>query len=181
MYRFALSSDSGGEWKVSLAAWMPTNPSPPSIASSKDCLPCDDIGGFESVPVVVKSPVVKKSTAACFRKSFESNTLPSLVEVTSKPCFFPSTATAESTMLGLPPLIFTTSCSNPEDFVKTSTDFFSAANRHWGTAKLAPAAAPVRKNCRRLRNSVIRNLSVSGISKLRCAESAQPDGRMHGR
>jgi hypothetical protein len=129
------------------------------MASSKDCLPCDDIGGFKSVPVVVKSPVVKKSTAACFRKSFEWKTLPSLVAVTSKLCCFPSAATACSTMLGFPPVVFTTSCSKPEDLVKTRTDLLPAANSSWGNAKLAPTIAPARKNCRRLKMSVIWRLS----------------------
>src|SRR5439155_8630559 len=101
---------------------------------------------FLSVPTVVKSPVVKKSTAAYLWKSFESKTAPSLVAVTSKPCFFPSVVIAASRMLGLALVVFTTSCSNPEDLVKMRTDFLPAANRPFGRTRLAPATAPVCKN-----------------------------------
>jgi len=37
---------------------------PPCIASSNACLPLADIGGLPSVPRVVRSPVVKNTTAA---------------------------------------------------------------------------------------------------------------------
>src|SRR5947207_8482295 len=86
------------------------------------------MGGFLSVPTVVRSPVVKKSTAAYLWKSFESNTPPSLLAVTLKPCFSPREVTAFSTLLGLSPIFFTTSCSKPVDLVKTSKIFLDASN-----------------------------------------------------
>src|SRR5437868_10993538 len=112
----------------------------------KDCLPCADIGGFLSVPIVVRSPVVKKTAAAYLWKSFESKTRPSLVQVTLNPCLSPSEVIACSTMLSLPPTRFTTSCSHPDDLVKTRTDFFLAAKMRDGMAAVAATTAPVFTN-----------------------------------
>src|SRR3954464_4907492 len=113
------------------------------MALSKDCLPCDDIAGFLSLPTVVRSPVVKKSTAAYLWKSFESKIRPSLLLVTPKPCFVPSEVTACSTMLGLPSTRFTTSCSQPEDLVKTRIDFWLLARIVAGREAVAATTAPV--------------------------------------
>src|SRR5215469_14911486 len=121
------------------------------MAWSRDRLPSGDNGGFLSVPGVVRSPVVKKSTAACLGRSLESNTRPSLVAVTAKPYFLPSEVIVCSTMLGLPSMVFTTSCSKPDDFVNTSTDFFSAPKKSVGKAILAPAMAAAFMNRRRLK------------------------------
>src|SRR5437764_1766922 len=109
------------------------------------------MGGFLSVPTVVRSPVVKKSTAAYLWKSFESNTPPSLLAVTLKPCFSPREVTACSTMLSLPSTRLTTSCSQPDDFVETSTDFLPAANNQFGKVILPAATHPVCTNWRRLK------------------------------
>src|SRR5215471_16711659 len=121
------------------------------MARSSDCLPSREIGGFLSVPGVVRSPVVKNRTAACLRKSPESKTRPSLVAVTSKPCFVPSKVIPCSTMLGFPSILFTTSCSKPDDFVNTSTDFFSEPKKFVGRAILAPVIAVAFMNPRRLK------------------------------
>jgi hypothetical protein len=69
----------------------------PCTASSNACLPCGVMGGFPSVPGLVRSPVVKKNTAACFRKSLESKIRPSLEALTSKSCCSPRTVIACST------------------------------------------------------------------------------------
>src|SRR6185312_14105207 len=116
------------------------------MALRKDCLPCADIGGFLSVPTVVRSPVVKNATAAYLWKSLESKTRPSLVQVTLKPCLLPSDVIACSTMLSLPPTRFTTSCSHPDDLVKTRTDFFVPAKMCEGRAALAATTAPLLTN-----------------------------------
>src|SRR5262252_6112798 len=49
-------------------------------------------------------------------------------------------------MLGFPSTRFTTSCSKPEDFVNTSTDFGGAAGRRFASASPAPVTAAVRRN-----------------------------------
>src|SRR5579871_34328 len=129
---------------------MPTKPMPLRIPFRSDCLPSGDIGGFLSVPGMVRSPVVKKSTALKLRKSFESKIRPSLLEVTPKPCFAPSEVTAWSTMQGLPADVFTTSCSNPDDLVKTRTDFLSEAKNSVGRERPIVATVAVFMNRRRL-------------------------------
>src|SRR5713101_2831405 len=75
---------------------------------------------------------------------------PSLVTPTLYPCRFPRSVTASSTMLGFPSTRFTTSCSHPEDFVKTSTAFSFAASSRFESASPAPVSAAPRRNSLRL-------------------------------
>ena len=125
---------------------MPTNPMPLWMASSSFCLPSGDMGGLPSVPIVVRSPVVKKTTAAYLWNCVSSKIRPSFVTPTWNPCLSPRAVTASSTMLGLPSTRFTTSCSKPEDFVKTSTDLCGAAGRRLPSARPAPVTAATRRN-----------------------------------
>src|SRR5258708_31883033 len=53
-------------------------------------------------------------------------------------------------MLGFPSTLFTTSCSQPEDFVKTSTFFSLAASSRFDSASPAPVSAALRRNSLRL-------------------------------
>src|SRR6202022_2692322 len=90
---------------------------------------------------------------------------PSLEQSTSKPFFLPSSVTAVSTMLSLPSLRFTTSCSKPEDLVKTRRDFFGAEADRCESAKLAVAAVSVavvrgRRNSRGSERGVMGALHV---------------------
>src|SRR5258708_6138884 len=114
------------------------------------CLPLGDIGGLPSVPSVVRSPVVKNTTAAYEWNSFESKIRPSLVTPTLNPCLFPRSLTVSSTRLGFPPTLFTTSCSQPDDFVNTSTDLFDAPTSPFETPTPPPATSPPPHNPRRL-------------------------------
>src|SRR6266478_9035845 len=75
---------------------------------------------------------------------------PSLVTPTLYSCRFPRSVTASSTMLGFPSILFTTSCSHPEDFVKTSTVFSFAASSRFESASPAPVSAAPRRNSLRL-------------------------------
>src|SRR5262249_54360088 len=113
------------------------------------------IGGCLSVADSSKSPVVKKKTAPNPAKSLESKMRPSFEHTTLKLFFFPSSVTAFSTMLNFPSTRFTTSCSHPEDFVNTSTDFCEAAIKFRVNARLAPAAAVARRKSRRFGNECI--------------------------
>src|ERR1700756_1418359 len=121
---------------------------------SRVCLPAADIGGFLSVPGVVRSPVVKKNTAWCAWRSFESKMRPSLEHLTSKPCFLPISVIAVSQMLSFSPWRFTTACSKPEDLVKTRSDFLGAADNFpekdkSAMATLTAAVLRLRRNSRR--------------------------------
>src|SRR5882762_11970286 len=51
---------------------------------------------------------------------------------------------------GFPSILFTTSCSHPEDFVKTSTVFSFAASSPLESASPAPVSAAPRRNSLRL-------------------------------
>src|SRR6267378_7263347 len=53
-------------------------------------------------------------------------------------------------MLGFPSIRFTTSCSHPEDFVKTRTFFSFAASSWFESASPAPVSAAPRRNSLRL-------------------------------
>src|SRR5216684_653474 len=75
---------------------------------------------------------------------------PSLVTPTLYPFRFPKSVTASSTMLGFPSIRFTTSCSHPEDFVKTRTSFSFAAKSRLERASPAPVSAAPRRNSLRL-------------------------------
>src|ERR1700730_5313591 len=75
---------------------------------------------------------------------------PSFVTPTLKPCLFPRSVTASSTMLGFPSIRFTTSCSQPDDFVKTSTFFSLAARTRFESASPALVSAASRRNSLRL-------------------------------
>jgi len=86
---------------------------------------------------------------------------PSLEQVTSKPFLAPSSVTVVSQMLSLPSLRFTTSCSNPEDLVKTRRDFFDAENKRCGSVRHAVAAVMLRTKVRRSKRAVISNLNAT--------------------
>src|SRR6267142_3620651 len=75
---------------------------------------------------------------------------PSLVTPTLYPCRFPRSVTVSSTRLGFPSIRFTTSCSHPEDFVKTRTVFSFAAGSRFESASPAPVSAAPRRNSLRL-------------------------------
>src|SRR5262245_40444090 len=115
------------------------------MESRNFCFPASVIGGFLSVPVSVKSPVVKNSIAPNPAYSLDSKMRPSFEHCTSQPFFLPISVTAVSQMLCLPSTRLTTSCSQPEDFVNTSNDFCGDAKTCLLSARLAPAAAVVRR------------------------------------
>src|ERR1700690_1128993 len=80
---------------------------------------------------------------------------PSLVALTSNPYFAAKPRTHRSTTLGFPGVVFTTSCSQPEDLVKSRTDFLLAADNRLDNAKPAPPMATGRKNSLRLAASIL--------------------------
>src|SRR6266849_127336 len=88
---------------------------------------------------------------------------PSLVTPALNPCLFPSSLMVSSTMLGLPPTLFTTSCSQPDDFVKTSTDLFEAPSSGFESASPAPVSVAARRNSLRLENSFMESLSSMSL------------------
>src|SRR5713226_7743904 len=103
---------------------------------------------------------------------------PSFEQVTSNPFLLPSSVTAVSTMLSLPSLRLTTSCSKPEDLVKTRRDLFGAENDGSERDKPAVAAvivavARVRRNSRRLEWRVLCNLVWMSVDS--CADIIQPN------
>src|SRR5207248_1149678 len=120
------------------------------MVSSRVCFPAELIGGFLSVPVCVRSPVVKNKTLWNERNSGESKILPSFDVSVWKPCFLPRSVTTVSTMLNFPSLRFTTSCSKPEDFVNMRRDFDLAKVSWTGNVAAALASAAVFKKTRRL-------------------------------
>src|SRR2546430_5614667 len=75
---------------------------------------------------------------------------PSLATLHLNPCLLPSSVTVSSMMLGFPSTFFTTACSNPEDFVNTSTDFSDAAASRFENARPAPVSVAARRNSLRL-------------------------------
>src|SRR5439155_24701459 len=91
---------------------------------------------------------------------------PSLVTPTLNACLFPSSVTVSSMMLGFPSTLFTTACSNPEDFVNTSTDFSDAAASRFASVRPAPVNVAARRNSLRLENVFIPSLSVMSFRVL---------------
>src|SRR6202521_6484972 len=91
---------------------------------------------------------------------------PSLVTPALNPCLFPSSLTASSTRLGFPPTLFTTSCSQPDDFVNTSTDLYEATSSGFESASPAPVSVAVRRNSLRLENSIMKSLLVVSFRML---------------
>src|SRR4051812_40981272 len=98
------------------------------------------MGGFLSVPSSVRTPVVKKMTAAYSRNSLESKSRPSLLAVSSKLLASEKFRRAVSIMLGLPFSSLIAACSKPDDFVNRSTFFLLAAND--GRATSSPRQQP---------------------------------------
>src|SRR6267143_3472981 len=90
---------------------------------------------------------------------FESKMRPSFVNTALNPCLFPRSFTASSMMLGFPSTLFTTACSNPDDFVNTSTDLMDAPTRRFESASPAPVSAAARRNSLRLENSFMESFS----------------------
>src|ERR1700746_634073 len=80
---------------------------------------------------------------------------PSLVQVTSKPFFLPSSVMAVSARLRFVPWRFTTWCSKPDDLVKTRRDFGCAEKRREGSTRQAPVAVMLRRNLRRSERELI--------------------------
>src|SRR6266849_7294008 len=85
---------------------------------------------------------------------------PSLVTPTLNPCLFPSSLTVSSTRLGFPPTLFTTSCSQPDDFVNTSTDLLDTPGNRFDSASPAPVSVAARRNSLRLENAYMPSLLV---------------------
>src|SRR5258708_13127935 len=85
---------------------------------------------------------------------------PSLVTPALNPCFFPSSLTVSSTRLGFPSTLFTTSCSQPDDFVNTSTDLLDAPLNRFESTSPAPVSVAARRNSLRLENAFIPSLLV---------------------
>src|SRR6267143_1106116 len=84
---------------------------------------------------------------------------PSFVTPALNPCLFPISLIVSSTRLGFPSTLFTTVCSNPEDFVNTSTDLFDAPSSGLESASPAPVKVAVRRNSLRLENSFMKSSS----------------------
>src|SRR2546423_1430327 len=88
---------------------------------------------------------------------------PSFVTPTLNPCLFPMSLTTSSTMLGFPPTLFTTSCSQPEDFVKTRTALLLAPSKRFESVSPAPVNVAARRNSRRLDNAFMPSLLVMSL------------------
>src|SRR5260370_11766935 len=69
-------------------------------------------------------------------------------------------------MLGFASTLFTTACSNPDDFVNPSTDLMDAPTRRFESASPAPASAAARRNSLRLENSFMESLSSVSLRML---------------
>src|SRR5260370_351555 len=91
---------------------------------------------------------------------------PSLVTPALNPCLFPSSLTVSSTRLGFPLILFTTSCSQPDDFVKTSTDLFEAPSNRFESASPAPVSVAARRNSLRLESASMLSLLVMSFRVL---------------
>src|SRR5260370_40262202 len=98
---------------------------------------------------------------------------PSLVTPALNPCLFPSSLTVSSTRLGFPLILFTTSCSQPDDFVKTSTDLFEASSDRFESASPAPVSVAARGNSLRLENSFMESLSRMSLRVLATRETCK--------
>src|SRR5437588_6824885 len=85
---------------------------------------------------------------------------PSFVALTLNPYLFPISLTASSTMLGFPPILFTTSCSHPEDLVKTRTVLRLAPIKRFESASPAPVSVAARRNALRFENAFMPSLLV---------------------
>src|SRR5260370_16930748 len=90
----------------------------------------------------------------------------SFVTATLNPCLVPSSVTVSSMRLGLPSTLFTTACSNPEDFVNTSTDFSDALGSWLESASPAPVSVAARRNSLRLETAFTTSLSVMSFRML---------------
>src|SRR5213595_629574 len=88
---------------------------------------------------------------------------PSFVTPTLNPYLFPMSLTTSSTMLGFPPTLFTTSCSQPEDFVKTRTALLLAPSKRFESVSPAPVNDAARRNSRRLDNAFMPSLLVMSL------------------
>src|SRR5260370_39121294 len=98
---------------------------------------------------------------------------PSFVTPTLNPCLLPRSLTASSTMLGFPSTRFTTSCSQPEDFVNTSTDLFDAPSNWSESARPAPVSVAVRRNSLRLEIAFMPSLLVMPFCVLAAWETSK--------
>src|SRR5260370_34686298 len=58
------------------------------------------------------------------------------------------------------------SCSQPDDFVKTSTDLFEAPSSGFESASPAPVSVAARRNSLRLENSFMESLSSMSLRVL---------------
>src|SRR5690242_7534895 len=149
------------------------------MASRSFWLPSWDMGGLPSVPMVVRLPVVKKTTAAYLWNCVSSKIRPSLVTPTWNPCLSPRAVTASSMMLGLPSTRLTTSCSKPEDLVNTSTDFCGATGRRFARASPAPVTAAVRtKSLRPVIASFVVLLNLRAVVSFPMRAAGKRPGRI---
>src|SRR5713226_5514458 len=76
-------------------------------------------------------------------------------------------------MLGFPLTSFTTSCSNPEDFVNTRTDFSFAPSRRLESANPAPVRAAVPRNSLRPVMALMNFLSTMLVRMLAAREGLE--------
>src|SRR5260370_18000566 len=76
-------------------------------------------------------------------------------------------------MLGCPPTRFTTSCSQPEDFVNTSTDLFDAPGNRLESARPAPVSVAARRNSLRFVNSLMPFLSLMSFRMFATRKTSQ--------
>src|SRR5260370_39956509 len=83
---------------------------------------------------------------------------PSFVTLPLYPFLFHSSFPVSSTLLGFPPILLTTSCSNPDDFVKTRIDLLVAASKRCESERPAPVSAAARRNSLRFGNALIDSL-----------------------
>src|SRR5207245_6515551 len=102
--------------------------------------------------------------------SVESKIRPSLVTPTLNPCLFPRSLVVSSTSLGFPPILFTASCSQPDDFVNTSTDLFDDPSSRFESARPAPVSAAARRNSLRLEYAFMSYLLVMSFRMLAARE-----------
>src|ERR1700740_1880254 len=84
---------------------------------------------------------------------------PSLVTPTLNPCVLPRSVTTSSTRLGSPTTLSPTSCPQPADFVKTSTDLFATPFNRLERASPALVRAAARRNSLRLETGIMPSLT----------------------
>src|SRR5260370_42537594 len=97
----------------------------------------------------------------------------SFVTPTLNSCLLPILVTAWSMMLGFPSTLFTTACSNPDDFVNTSTDLFEAPSSGLESASPAPVKVAVRRNSLRLENSFMKSSSRMPLRMLAAGKTCK--------